>query len=130
VMSENSRKRHGLIFNFEYPMKHLGCTLDPRFTTSGTTLQVEPDHVSEEGRILSIYFFSRFFTLVCLSPLFSFFTSDAHLFVTARCVLKLRNGGNPLQVRNVDNEYVELSNLQQPRSVCPQGPNARVSTLT
>jgi hypothetical protein len=67
-----------------------------------------------------MYFFDFFISFILF-----FSTLDAHLFVTALYVLKLRSGGNPHQVRNVDNEYVELSNLQQARSFCPQGPNTR-----
>jgi len=110
-------------------MKHRGCTLNARFTTSGTTHQVGPDRVSEERRILALFFFSRFITWFVYLLYSLFFASDARLFVTALYVLKLQKGGNPLQVRNVDNEYVELSNFQQPRSVCPLGPNVRAGTL-
>jgi hypothetical protein len=106
----------------KYPMKHLGCTLDARFTTSGPTHQVGPDNLRRRENFGDIFLLAIFY--FGLSPLFSFilffFTPDAHFFVTARYVLNLRNGRNPFQVRNVDDEYVELSNLQQPSGVCPQ----------
>jgi hypothetical protein len=111
-MSEDSRERHGLIFKFRISNETSWLYIGRPFHNVGHHSSSRAGSCFRRTENFGDIFVLAIYYLVCASPLFSFFTSDAHLFVTALYVLKLRNGGNPLQVRNVDNEYVELSNLQ------------------
>jgi len=67
-----------------------------------------------------MYYFGFFYLLYSL-----FFHIACALVCDSIVRAQVAEWRKPPQVRNVDNEYVELSNLQQPRSVCPQGPNTR-----